>query len=114
MFLQLALEYTESLSSKDSPVILTALDRVVQAETQKILDENYDLVKHRMNEELSEDHLPLPAHDLRKVLKRIVREARSKAERELAQILGFKEIQSEDVIGKFLKRLGELEIQKIH
>jgi hypothetical protein len=29
MFLQLVLEYTESLSSKDSPVILTALDRVV-------------------------------------------------------------------------------------
>ena len=45
MFLQLVLEYTESLSSKEAPVIMTALDRVIQAETQKIIDENYEIYK---------------------------------------------------------------------
>jgi hypothetical protein len=52
----------------------------------------------------------MSAHELRKVLKRVVREARAKAERELALVLGFKEIQSEEVIGRFLKRLEELEL----
>ncbi len=52
----------------------------------------------------------MSGHDLRKALKRVVREARGKAERELALILGFKEIQSEEVIGRFLKRVEELEV----
>ena len=112
MFLQLALEYTESLSSKEAPVIMTALDRVVQAETVKIMDENYEAVRHRIieGEELAEEHLPMNAHDLKKALKRIIRDARSKTERELAQVLSFKEIQSDEVIGKFLKRVQELKI----
>lgn len=38
MFLNLALEYTEALNAKETPTVLTALDRVVQAETVKILD----------------------------------------------------------------------------
>jgi hypothetical protein len=33
MLLQLALEYTESINSKDTPTVLTALDRVIQGET---------------------------------------------------------------------------------
>lgn len=56
----------------------------------------------------------MSAHELRKALKRVVRQSRAKAERELALVLGFKEIQSEEVIGRFLKRLEELEIQKIN
>lgn len=50
MFLQLALEYTEVLSSKETPVILTALDRVVHAETVKICDKNFDMLKFQMDE----------------------------------------------------------------
>jgi DNA gyrase/topoisomerase IV subunit A len=56
----------------------------------------------------------MSVHELRKALKRVVREARGKAERELALVLGFKEIQSEEVIGRFLRRLEELEVQKIN
>ena len=55
----------------------------------------------------------MSANELRKVQKRLVRESRAKAERELAHVLGFKEIQSEEVIGRFLKRIEELEVQKI-
>jgi hypothetical protein len=36
MFLQLALEYTEAINAKETPTVLTALDRVVQAEAMKI------------------------------------------------------------------------------
>jgi len=56
----------------------------------------------------------MSAHELRKALKRVVREARGKAERELSLVLGFKEIQSEEVIGRFLRRVKELEVQKIN
>jgi hypothetical protein len=38
MFLNLALEYIDALNSKETPTVLTALDRVVQSETVKILD----------------------------------------------------------------------------
>jgi hypothetical protein len=36
MFLQLALEYTEAINSKETPTVLTALDRVIHAESMKI------------------------------------------------------------------------------
>jgi hypothetical protein len=36
MFLQLALEYTEAINNKETPTVLTALDRVVQAEAMKL------------------------------------------------------------------------------
>lgn len=45
MFLNLALEYIDALNSKETPTVLTALDRVVQSETVKILDQTIDLFK---------------------------------------------------------------------
>ena len=36
MFLQLALEYVEAINSKETPTVLTALERVVQAEAVKV------------------------------------------------------------------------------
>lgn len=42
MFLSLALEYTEAINAKETPTVLTAIDRVIQAETSKIQDETYD------------------------------------------------------------------------
>lgn len=42
MFLQLAMEYIEAINSKETPTVLTAIDRVIQAETSKIGDETYD------------------------------------------------------------------------
>ncbi len=67
-------------------MIMTALDRVVQAESVKIMDENYEKVRELIlnGEELSEERLPMNAHDIKKALKRIIRDARSKTERELA------------------------------
>lgn len=45
MFLNLALEYIDALNSKETPTVLSALDRVVQSETVKILDQTIDLFK---------------------------------------------------------------------
>ena len=45
MFLQLALEYTEALNSKETPTVLTALDRVIQAETVKVMDIAFEALK---------------------------------------------------------------------
>ena len=36
MFLSLALEYTEAINNKETPTVLTAVSRVVQAETSKL------------------------------------------------------------------------------
>ncbi len=72
MFLQLALEYTESLSSKEAPVILTALDRVVHAETVKICDRNFEILKIQFDEHLNEETLPLNNKEFKKVVKRLI------------------------------------------
>ncbi len=106
MFLQLALEYTETLSSKESPVILTALDRVVHAETVKIIDTNFDLLKIQFDEKLNEDTLPLSQKDFDKIVNRLVKAARYRIEKELASILSFKEIVSE--MDKFKLRAKDL------
>jgi len=50
MVLSLALEYTEAINSKDTPTVLTAIDRVVQAETAKIADDMYDQFCEQVNE----------------------------------------------------------------
>jgi hypothetical protein len=42
MFLQLALEYAEAINNKEAPVVLTALERVLQAEAIKLMDENVE------------------------------------------------------------------------
>ena len=36
MFLSLVMEYIEAINSKETPTVLTALDRVIQGEAQKI------------------------------------------------------------------------------
>ena len=70
MFLTLALEYTEALNSKEAPTVLTALDRVVHAETVKIIDEAFDAFKVELDERLGEDHLPMPADEFKKIIKK--------------------------------------------
>lgn len=42
MFLQLALEYTQAINNKETPTVLTAIERVVQAETSKLGDVVYE------------------------------------------------------------------------
>ena len=57
--------------------------------------------------------MPLSAKDIRKILKRITLETRNKVEKELSQVLSFKDVQGEEVIGKLMKRIQELEKMKL-
>jgi hypothetical protein len=70
MFLQLALEYTEALNNKETPTVLTAIDRVVQAEANKIQDEIYDTFCLQLDTLIHEDNVPMP----RQLFNRLVRQ----------------------------------------
>jgi hypothetical protein len=72
MLLSLALEYTETLNAKETPTILTALDRVVQAESVKILDQTLELFKQDCEETFSEENMPMPSKDFHKKLRKLV------------------------------------------
>ena len=72
MFLNLALEYTESFNSKEAPTVLTALDRVIQSETVKILDATFDMYKQEAAETFSEESLPMNGKDFKKAVKKLI------------------------------------------
>ncbi len=92
MFLNLALEYIESFNSKESPIILAAIDRVIQSETVKILDHTFDFCKQEAQQIFSEDSLPMNGKDFKKAVKKLVLKHKSQLVKDLSQILSFPEI----------------------
>ena len=74
MLLTLALEYTEAINSKETPTVLTALDRVVQAET----------IKLAADQVLSEDVMPMNERDLSKIVRKLVKKHQLELQRQLA------------------------------
>ncbi len=54
MLLALTLEYVESLNNHESPTVLTALERVVQAETMKLVDQNVEKAKIQLEQALED------------------------------------------------------------
>lgn len=71
MFLQLALEYTESINSKETPTVLTAVERVIQAETKRIIDLEYEKYVDHINQEINEETVPMSAKLFKKHLKKL-------------------------------------------
>jgi hypothetical protein len=55
MLLGLAMEYTAQINSKETPTVLTSLDRVVHSESQKIMDELEVEFKERISQAIPED-----------------------------------------------------------
>lgn len=92
MLLTLALEYTEAINSKEAPTVLTALDRVVQAETMKIADECFEGFLSDIEEQLGEDRLPMAADEFKKVLRKVGKKHKFILQKQLAGILSFPEI----------------------
>lgn len=74
---------------------MTALDRVVHAETKKCNDEAYEAFKADVEESLSEEQLPMTVKEFNKTTKRLVKKHQSILQRQLAPILSFKEILDE-------------------
>lgn len=95
MFLQLALEYTEALNSKESPVVHTALERVLQAETIKTMDEAFEAFKNDLDLQLNEELLPIASKEFRKIVKRLRCKYQLIFQKQLANILSFQEILEE-------------------
>ena len=92
MLLTLALEYTEAINSKEAPTVLTALDRVVQAETMKIADECFEGFLSDIEEQLGEDRLPMAADEFKKILRKVAKKHKLILQKQLAGILSFPEI----------------------
>lgn len=105
MFLQLALEYTEAINNKETPTVMTALDRVVQAETVKIQDEAYQKFSEEVERAMDEDHLPMGKQEYHKRVKKLMKEFKRQLERDLANVLNFHEIISESQ--KFVARIDD-------
>jgi Guanylate-binding protein, N-terminal domain len=84
MLLTLALEYTEAINSKETPTVLTALDRVVQAETIKVIDCNLEAFKNEADQALSEDLMPMNERDLSKIVRKLVKKHQLELQRQLA------------------------------
>ena len=51
---------------------MTALDRVVHAETKKCIDEAYEAFKQGLDEELSEERIPMTANEFNKVTRKLL------------------------------------------
>ena len=89
----------------ETPTVLTALDRVVSAEVQKIQDDAYDKFSSELDTLLDSDHLPMGQSDYKKVVKRLKRSSYLQLEKDLAFVLNFQEIIEES--SKFGKRITD-------
>eukprot|EP00347_Sterkiella_histriomuscorum_P019605 403340994 len=103
MFLSLALEYIDAINSKETPTVLAAIDRVIQAETSKIGDELYDKFCHQIEESISEECMPFTKETFQKIVKKLTKENKTALSKQLSQILNFQEILKEQQ--KFKERI---------
>jgi hypothetical protein len=74
MLLSLTLEYVEAINSKETPTVLTAIDRVIQAEASKIQDEVYTSYCNILEEQLCEENLPVTQDIIKKFLRKTHKE----------------------------------------
>ena len=89
MFLQLAQEYTDALNSKETPTVLTAIDRVIQAEAIKIQDDKLEQFREHLDQVLNEDEMPITQKEFEKIVKKSLRTFKRDLELDLAKVLNF-------------------------
>lgn len=95
MFLQLALEYTEALNHSETPTVLTAIDRVVQAEANKIQEETYDTFCLQLDTLVHEDNVPMPKQLFTRLVRQTYKRNLIAMQKQMAPILSFGEIVKE-------------------
>ena len=81
---------------------MTALERVVQAESMKISDGIFESLKSTIDS-LSQDQFPLSIHDFHRMLRKPQKQAVLELQKQMAPILSFQEICQET--GKFEERV---------
>lgn len=87
MFLTLTLDYIDAINNENTPTISTALDRVVDAEANKIMDNIFEELKFEVERRLNRSKFPMEKEDLDEVLKRIRELYIEKINLKLAKIL---------------------------
>lgn len=92
MFLGLTMEYVDSLNNEKTPTIVTALDRVVYAESNKIMDKLFEDLHEVVATRCSRDKFPMEKDDLDEITSRIKNEFIERIHRQLASILDVDEI----------------------
>lgn len=71
MFLTLALDYIDTINSEGAPTVVTALDRVVDAEANKIMDSIFEELKAEVDTRANRSKFPIEKDDFDEIMKRI-------------------------------------------
>ena len=111
MLLSLTLEYVEAINAKETPTVLTAIDRVIQAESSKIQDELYDSFCQNLEEQLNDESFPVTQEVIKKYLKKTLKQHKLQLHKLLAQILNFSEIIKEGK--RFTERVQDVMNKKL-
>lgn len=92
MFLGLALEYVDSLNNETTPTITTALDRVVYAESNKIMNKLFEDLRVEVDNRANRNRFPIDKEDLEEILDRVKFEFTERIHLQLSPILDVDEI----------------------
>lgn len=92
MFLGLTLEYVDSLNNESTPTIVTALDRVVYAESNKIMDNLFEDLHAEVDKRANRNKFPIETEDLEEVMTRIKGDYIERIHKQLSSILNVDEI----------------------
>ncbi|CAI2384081.1 unnamed protein product [Moneuplotes crassus] len=92
MFLALTLEYVDSINHESTPTISTALDRVIYAESHKIMDKIDEDVRAEVDERAKRNRFPMEKDDLDEIMSRVRAKYIERIHQELSPILEVDEI----------------------
>ena len=92
MFLGLTLEYVDSINSEKTPTILTSLDRVIHAESNKIMDNLFEELRIEIEERADPHRFPIEKEDLDEIMWRIKEKYLEQIRTKLSSILDIDEV----------------------
>ena len=110
MFFALAIEYVEAMNNDTTPTISTALDRVVSAESNQIMDRIDEDIREEVDRRADIAKFPMEKEDLEEIMSRIKHQYIERIHRELSPILGVDDIVSNQ--SNFLDKFQYLDEMK--
>ena len=116
MLLNLAMEYTEQINSKETPTVMTSLDRVVQQESQRIMDDLEVDFKERISDLIPQEFGFMTESgqredvDIKEVFNNLRLDAMKLVHTSLSQILSVDEIIQR--YNLFMKWLNSQQLEK--
>ena len=92
MFLGLTLEYVDSLNSEKTPTILTSLDRVIHAESNKVMDNLFEDLRAEIDNSANSSKFPIEKEDLDEIMSKIKESFLEQIRTKLSSILDIDEV----------------------